>query len=87
MEWTGKNLMDHASVKRVKCPYLVVQTCLQTNVKFAEYLFIVGGSCFTKTELVSLSENEIAVPKCLSNLADHRNEIYYGAGGLLQFEG
>ena len=55
--------------------------------QFTEYLFVVGGSCFTKTEVVSLSENETAIPNCLSNLADHRNEVYNGAGGPLQYEG
>ena len=54
---------------------------------FTEYLFVVGGSCFTKTEVVSLSQNKTEVPNCLSNLADHGNEIYYAAGGPLQYEG
>ena len=54
---------------------------------FAEYLFIVGGSCFTNTEVVSLSKNKTKVPTCLSNLADHRVEVYYGAGGPLLYEG
>ena len=87
----GKDLLHHlkahASVKRVKHPFLVFQTSLQTHLKFAEYLFIVGGSCYTETEVVSLSENETAVPNCLSNLADHKNELYYSAGGPLQYEG
>ena len=57
---------------------------------FTEYLFVVGGSCFTKTEVVSLSQNKTEVPNCLSNLAEYANGIngiYYAAGGPLQYEG
>ena len=56
-------------------------------IQLPEYLFIVGGSCFTNTEVVSLSETETTVPNCLSNLADHENDVYNGAGGPLQYEG
>ena len=93
MEWIGKDLdhhlWAHASVKRAssKCPHLVFQISLSTIIQLPEYLFIVGGSCFTNTEVVSLSETETTVPNCLSNLADHENEVYNGAGGPLQYEG
>ena len=54
---------------------------------FSEYLFIVGGTCPSDTEVVSLSEKEASVPKCLSNLAAHNNGFYCAAGGPLQYEG
>ena len=74
-------------MKRVKCIYLVFKANLKLNLKFSEYIFIVGGSYFKKTEVVSLSQNVTKLPDCLSNLADHSNEVYYGAGGSLLYDG
>ena len=34
-----------------------------------------------------MSENATSLPKCLSNLADSKNGLYYAAGGPLQYEG
>ena len=48
---------------------------------------MVGGTCLTITEVVSLSENKTEFPNCLSHLANHPNKIYYAAGGPLQYEG
>ena len=48
----------------------------------SEYIFVVGGAgARRKAELVSMSEAPI--PDCLATLANHPNEIYYGAGGAL----
>ena len=58
----------------------------QPYLQFAEYIFIVGGSYLQKTEVVSLSQSVTELPDCLSNLADHRIEVYFGAGGNLHYE-
>ena len=91
LDWSGSSSSSEepciCEEGKFKFSTFVFQRCQLTFLDWIEYLFIVGGSCFTKTEVVSLSENETAVPNCLSNLADHRNEVYNGAGGVLHYEG
>ena len=67
---------------------------VSSHSQAAEYLFVVGGGgkggvfddTLKATEIVSLAEDE-GVPECLSELADHPNEVLYAAGGALPTAG